>query len=279
MKREIQMMTRLFALVTLCFLAVPHQAWSMDVATVNGKAVTDKDMEDSLGGLNEGQRHGLLRDYNARRQVLNGLIDQELLDQEAKKEKLDQDDAFKSALENFKRQYLASQVLRKNLSGKVTEAAAKRFYEANKVRYSTEQVHAQHILVTDEAKAMEILKEAQQPNADFQALAEKYSKDPSVKNNRGDIGFFGRAGQMVPEFTNAAFAGKEGEIIGPVRTSYGYHIIKIVERKPGKVLEYSDVEGRVMTDLQAETTQKYMSNLRKEAKVSVDEKALQKMKD
>jgi peptidyl-prolyl cis-trans isomerase C len=271
------MMTRFFTLVTLAFLAVPSLAWSMDVATVNGKSVTDKDVEQSLGGMNDNQRHSLLRDYNARRQALNSVIDQELLDQEAKKEKMDQDDAFKTALDNFKRQYLASQVLRKNLSGKVTESAAKRFYEANKVRYSTEQVHAQHILVTDESKAMEILKMAQEPNADFQALAEKYSKDPSVKNNRGDIGFFGRGGQFVPEFTNAAFAAKEGEIIGPVRTSYGYHIIKIVDRKPGKILEYSDVEGRVMSDLQAETTQKYMENLRKEAKVSVDEKALQKM--
>jgi parvulin-like peptidyl-prolyl isomerase len=171
---------------------------------------------------------------------------------------------------------MANEVLRKNLSGKMSESAAKHFYNANKERYSTESVHAMHILVSDEGNALEILKMAKEPNADFQALAEKYSKDPSAKNNRGDLGFFGR-GQMVAEFTDAAFNGKEGEIVGPIRTSYGYHIIKIVEKKPGKVLEYSDVEGRVMSDLQAEVTQKYLEGLRKGSKISVDDKALQKM--
>jgi peptidyl-prolyl cis-trans isomerase C len=257
-------------------LAVPTMAWSMDIATVNGKTVTDKDMKEALSSMSEGQRRALMKDYNSRRQVINQMIDQELLEQEAQKEKLDQDAEFKAALDAFKHQYLANRVLRKNLSGKMTDAAAKHFYEANKTRYSTESVHAQHILVADESKAQEILAMAKAPGADFEALAEKYSKDPSAKNNRGDLGFFGR-GQMVAEFTDAAFAGKEGEIVGPIRTSYGYHIIKVIEKKPGKILEYSDVEGRVMSDMQAEVTQAYLDNLRKGAKISVDDKALQKM--
>jgi peptidyl-prolyl cis-trans isomerase C len=268
--------TRILALATLVAMAVPSMAWSMDIATVNGKTVTDKDMKEALSSMSEGQRRAMLKDYNSRRQVLNSMIDQELLEQEAQKEKLDQDAEYKAAFDAFKHQYMANRVLRKNLSGKMSESAAKHFYEANKTRYSTESVHAQHILVSDESKAQEILALAKAPGADFEALAEKYSKDPSAKNNRGDLGFFGR-GQMVPEFTEAAFAGKEGEIVGPVRTSYGYHIIKVVEKKPGKILEYSDVEGRVMSDLQQEVTQNYIENLRKSSKISVDDKALQKM--
>ena len=270
------MTTRIFAMATMVLVTIPSMAWSMEVATVNGKSVTDKDINEALSSFNEGQRHGLLKDYNSKRQILNSMIDQELLTQEAKKEKLDQDTEFNTALDAFKKQYLANRVLHKNLSSKVTDSAAKRFYENNKTRYSTEEVHAMHILVSDESKALEVMKQAKEPGADFQALAEKNSKDPSAKNNRGDLGYFGR-GQMVPEFTNAAFAGKEGEIVGPIRTSYGYHVIKIIEKKPGKILEFSDVEGRVKSDLQAEVTQTYLENLRKEAKISVDDKALQKM--
>lgn len=271
------MKVQYFAMATLALMVVPSLAWSMEtVATVNGKRLTDKDMVEALGSLNEGQRHSLMRDYNARKQILNGLIDQEVLTQEAGKEKLDQDAEYKAALEGFKKQYLANRVLRKNLSAKLSDSAAKHYYENNKERYSTEEVHAQHILVDSEEKAVELAQKAKEANADFQALAEKYSKDPSAKNNRGDLGFFAR-GQMVPEFTNAAFAGKDGQVIGPIRTSYGYHVIKVVEHKPGKILEFSDVEARVKSDLQTEVTKSYLENLRKEAKISVDDKALQKM--
>jgi peptidyl-prolyl cis-trans isomerase C len=262
--------------VAALLVMVPIQAWSMEVAKVNGKVLTDKDLLQALGTLNETQRKDVLDDPNSRRQVVNGLIEQELLAQEAEKEKLDQEDDYKIALAAFKKQFLSSRVLQKNLASKFTEAAAKRFYDQNKTRYSTEQVHAMHILVSDEQTANEVLKMAKAPNADFQALAEKYSKDPSAKNNRGDIGFFGRD-RMVPEFTNAAFEAKDGQIIGPIKTTYGYHIIKVIEKKSGKILEYSDVESRVKNDLQQELTARYLTRLRTQAKISVDDKALSKL--
>jgi peptidyl-prolyl cis-trans isomerase C len=257
-------------------IVLPVVAWSMEVAKVNGKTLTDKDMVDSLGTLNETQRKDVMNDPNSRHQVVNSLIDQELLAQEAEKEKLDQDDDYKMAIANFKKQYLSNRVLQRNLSAKFTDSAAKHFYQDNQDRYSTSQVHAMHILVGDETQAREILKMAKDPKNDFQALAEKYSKDPSAKNNRGDIGFFGRD-RMVPEFTSAAFDAKEGEIVGPIKTSYGYHIIKVIEKKVGKVLEYSDVEARVKNDLQTELTATYLRKLRAQAKVSIDDKALNKL--
>lgn len=270
------MKIKILAASALFLTTIPSAVFAMEVAHVNGTVLTDREVNSALNGLNEGQRKSVLRDENAKRQVLNTLIDQELLEQEAKKEKLDQDREFNAALETFKKEYLANRVLQKNIGPKLSESAAKKFYENNKLRYSTDQLHAMHILVSDESRAREILKMAQEPGADFQALAEKYSKDPSAKNNRGDIGFFGRA-QMVPDFTNPAFAAKDGEIIGPIRTSYGYHVIKVVERKAGNILEYSDVESRVKGDLQTQVTRTYLENLRKDAKVSVDDKALQKM--
>lgn len=247
-----------------------------DLAKVNGAAITDKDLRNALSGLNEGQRETVLRDMNSRRQVLNSLIDQEVLVGEAAKQKLDQDAEYKEALSQFRKQYLASRVLQKNLGTKMTEGAAKQYYETNKRYYSTDQVHAMHILVSDEGKAREVMEMAKAPKADFQALAEKYSKDPSAKNNRGDLGFFGRD-RMVDEFTEAAFAGKDGEIVGPVKTAYGYHIIKVIEKKLGKPMEYSEVELKVKNDLRQKLTENYISKLREQSKITVDEKALNKI--
>jgi len=263
---------QLLPAAVLVGLATVSISWSAtELAKVNGRAITDKDLTMALGGLNEGQRQNLLKDSNSKRQVLNGLIDQEILVQQAEKEKLDQDNEFKDALAAFRRQYLSNRLLQKALGDKLTESAAKKYYEAHKERFSTDQVHAQHILVQTEDQARDIIKKANTAGTDFQELAEKFSKDPSAKNNRGDLGFFGRD-RMVPEFTEAAFAGAENEIVGPVKTSYGYHVIKVIKKKKGKALEFSEVELNVQNQLRQELTQNYIAKLRQQAKVQISEK-------
>jgi peptidyl-prolyl cis-trans isomerase C len=262
-------------LILAAALLAGMTAWSMEVAKVNGKPVTDKDVAAALSNLNEGMRANVLKDPQSRRQVLGNVIEQELLIQEAEKEKLDQDAEYKDALAQFRRQFLSNRILSRNLASKVTAASAKKFYDKNKIRYTTDEVHAQHILVSDEQEAVTLLKQAKS-GGDFQALAEKYSKDPSAKNNRGDVGFFTRD-RMVPEFTNAAFAAKDGEIVGPVKTSYGYHIIKVLEHKVGKQLSYDEVESRVMNDMKQELITGYVNKLRDESKIQIDDKALEKM--
>jgi len=248
---------------------------STDLAKVNNRTISEAELGAALGGVNEGQRDALLMDPASRRQILNGLIDQELLVQEAEKEKLDQDGEFKDALNAFRKQFLASRLLQKKLSGQLTDQAAKKYYDAHKQRFSTDQVHAMHILVSTEEQAKDVLAKVNAPDADFQALAEKYSKDPSAKNNRGDLGFFGRD-RMVSEFTDAAFTGKENEIVGPVRTAYGYHIIKVIARKPGKPMSFGDVELKVQNELRGNLTQDYVNKLRKKAQVQVLDKITEK---
>jgi parvulin-like peptidyl-prolyl isomerase len=249
---------------------------AVEVAKVNGQSITDQDMRAALSNLNEGQRQEVLKDSNSKRQILGGLIDQEVLVDEATKEKLDQDAAYKDAVAAFRKQYLATRIMDKNLSTKLTEATAKKYYDLHKDRYSTDQVHVMHILVNDEETAREVAKLAKVENTDFQELADKYSKDPSAKNNRGDIGFIGRD-RFVPEFTEAAFDAKEGEIVGPIKTSYGYHVIKIIKKRPGKALEYGEVELKVKSDLRQVLAENYVANLRKTAKVKIDEQNLDKV--
>lgn len=90
------------------------------------------------------------------------------------------------------------------------------------------QVRAAHILVEREDKALELLGRIN-AGENFADLAKKFSKCPSGRQG-GDLGWFGR-GQMVKEFENAAFDGKKGAVVGPVRTEFGYHLIKILDQK------------------------------------------------
>lgn len=249
---------------------------SVELAKVNGKSISDNDLILSLSGLNEGQRANILKDSNTKRQILNSVIDQEVLVQEAEKQKLDQDQEYKDALVAFQKQYLSSKVLQRNLSSRLTDSAAKKFYDQNKnTKYNTDRAHVMHILVADEEQAKDLAKKAK-AGADFRELAEKFSKDTTVKRNGGDLGTIDRS-RMDLAFTNAAFGGKAGEIVGPVKTSYGYHVIKIIDKKLGKALEYSDVELRVKSELRNQMAQEYIGKLRAASKIQVNDKSVDKL--
>jgi peptidyl-prolyl cis-trans isomerase D len=142
-----------------------------------------------------------------------------------------------------------------------TELAA--FYQQNISQYQTPaQARASHILFkTDgkdekavQAKAEEVLKLAKAPGADFAGLAKKYSEDESNNTNGGDLDYFGR-GRMVPEFEQAAFAMKNGEISELVKTSFGFHIIKMVDNKPETTRPLAEVRTEIEDQLKWQKAQ------------------------
>ncbi len=133
---------------------------------------------------------------------------------------------------------------------KVSKSDVDAFYNEHLGQYTTpEQIRASHILLKTEgktdaevrAKAEQVLKEVKAPGADFAALAKKYSEDESNAAQGGDLDYFGR-GRMVPEFENAAFAMSAGQTSDLVKTPFGYHIIKVIDRKPAIVRATSDPE-------------------------------------
>jgi peptidyl-prolyl cis-trans isomerase D len=131
------------------------------------------------------------------------------------------------------------------------------FYNANLQQFSNpEQVHALHILLKTANKdaaavkkqAESVLKEAKAPGADFAALARKYSEDEASKNSGGDLNFFGR-GAMVKPFEDAAFALSPGQISDLVQTDYGYHVIKVLEKRPAGQRPLAEVKDQIAEQL------------------------------
>lgn len=264
--------------VLIAFILGGQALANVEVARVNGKPIFSSDMENALAGFNEGQRQSILGDLNSRRQVLQGLIDQEILVKAAERQKMDQDIEFKKAVNQFRRQYLAARLVQKHIAPKLTEATARKYYDSHRYLFSTDQIQVQHILVKDQKLANTLVAQARAPGADFMALAEKYSIDPTAKNNRGDIGIVTRDSPFVQDFKNVAFQTKTGEVSDPVRTDYGFHIIKVIDRKPGRILGYDEVEIKVKEIFKQELVKEYIYGMKRGSKVTVNEQALQRFK-
>ena len=144
----------------------------------------------------------------------------------------------------------------------VPQADLEAFYQQNLQQYQTPaQVRASHILLKLEGKdekqvqalAEEIAKKAK-AGADFAALAKQYSEDESNNTNGGDLDYFGR-GRMVAEFEQAAFAMKAGEISNPVKTAFGFHIIKVVDSKPDSTRPLAEVRAEIEEQLKWQKAQ------------------------
>lgn len=142
----------------------------------------------------------------------------------------------------------------------VTDEDIRRYYEENSEEFRREeQVRARHILLqvndnrTEERAEAELaeIRERVTRGEDFAVLAGEISDDPGSKNRGGDLGFFGR-GQMIPEFEEAAFGAEPGSIVGPIRTSFGYHLIQILEKQPAGEQPFEDVAQDIRVRLEGE---------------------------
>jgi parvulin-like peptidyl-prolyl isomerase len=186
----------------------------------------------------------------------------------------------------MQKMYLRAKVIEKKFpdTAQVTDQEVKEYYDKNREsKYSKPaMVKASHILIDTRGKneqekaeakkqAETLLADAKKPNADFAALARANSADPTAKNNGGDVGFFPRSGAMEEPFAAAAFALKKDEISDLVETQYGYHIIKLTDRKEPTTRPFDDAAAGIREALQREKVgaqmQKYAEELRKSAKI------------
>jgi peptidyl-prolyl cis-trans isomerase C len=280
MQRQVLMAAILLAGATggLCAAAEGPASGDADakrvVARVNQVEITYAEFQRRLEGLQ--QQRGPVRPEQFK-EVVHGMVQEEILLQDATTEGLDQEAAVKARLEQARRQVLIQTLLQRKViaQAQVTDEEARKMYEDNKPLFSTETMRVSHILLKTEAEAEAILKELQ-AGKDFAELAKANSQDTGSAEKGGDLGEL-RRGQAVQEFEEAAFRLKEGELSVVVKTQYGYHILKGGAHVTA-VEPFDEVKDRIRQSLvqqkQQETFMAFMADLEKKAKTEIFEDRL-----
>jgi peptidyl-prolyl cis-trans isomerase C len=209
--------------------------------------------------------------------VVEFLVERHLLAQLANKEGIAETDDYKRRLAAYQAKALRDSFLAQVISKEVTDDEVQKVYEeeAKKLK-ETERIRARHILVAseDEAKAVMVKLAAGEK---FEALAKQFSLDGS-KDYGGDLGYFS-APEMVPAFSKAAFALKSGEVSQPVKTEFGWHIIRLEDRKQGVAQPFDQVQSAIRNVLVRQKVQAKLAGLKDIAKVEIVDPDLQKVAD
>lgn len=228
------------------------------VARINDETISKEDL------------YNLLVEQNGQA-ALDALIDQSIIKQEAAKQKIviseqtidkemeeleqsyGSEEEFNTALatygttlEKVKEDLAVSLMVEKLLEPEIsiTEEEIKTYFEEHKEEFATaEKVKASHILTASEEEAKKV-KEKLDAGEDFATLAKEYSTDTATSEQGGDLGLFAK-GDMVAEFEEVAFSLEAGSISAPVKTEYGYHIIKVVEKQAAKEANYEDSKAEI----------------------------------
>jgi peptidyl-prolyl cis-trans isomerase C len=264
----------LFGTIMLALLLMAPAAMAQDkvVAKVNGKNLTESDLKYAEAEI--GADIGNLPELTRRRVLIEYLIENQLFADAAETQKLASGAAFDERLQYWRRRALRETYFDTSVKSSVSEAEAKKLYDGQVAQIAQnkaeEEVKASHILVKEEAKAKEIAATLK-PGDDkaFAEAAKANSLDPGSKEDGGSLGYFGK-GQMVPQFEEAAFKLQKGEISAPVQSQFGWHIIKVDDRraKPApKIPEFAEVKDRIMASLMHKKAQETLEGLRAKAQL------------
>jgi peptidyl-prolyl cis-trans isomerase C len=247
----------------IALLATPVRADDKVLAKVNGAEIKQSDVamaEEELAP-SLAQMDPAAKGEN----VLSFLIDMKIVSKAAEDKKIADTDEFKRRAAFTRNRLLMDSLLASEGKAATTDEAMKKVYEeASKQIAGEQEVHARHILVEteDEAKAV---KAELDKGADFAELAKKKSKDPGASDG-GDLGFFTKE-QMVPEFSAVAFSLEPGKISDPVKSQFGWHIIKVEEKRNRKPPEFDQVKAQIETYVTRKAQAEYVGKLREAAKI------------
>jgi peptidyl-prolyl cis-trans isomerase C len=252
-------------LAVLLMAGQPLHAQDADpvIAKVNGAEIHQSDLavaEEELGpSLQQ------MDPATRRENLISFLIDMKIVAKAAEDKKVGDSADFKKKLAFARDRLLMDNILNTEGKAAVTDDAMKKVYEDATKQVSGEQeVHARHILVPTEEEAKAIVEELKK-GADFAELAKKKSKDPGAADG-GDLGFFTKE-QMVPEFSAAAFALEPGKISDPVKSQFGWHVIKVEEKRDRKPPPFDQVKPQIETFVVRKAQSDYVTKLREAAKI------------
>src|ERR1700694_677397 len=260
--------TGCLALALLAGLPVRAQDANPVLAKVNGAEIRQSDV--ALAEEELGPSLAQMDPATKKDNVLSFLIDMKIVAKAAEDKKVENNEDFKKRLTFTRNRLLLDSLLATEGKAATTDEAMKKVYEeASKQITGEQEVHARHILVETEDEAKAVAEELKK-GADFAELAKKKSKDPGASDG-GDLGFFTKD-QMVPEFSNVAFALEPGKISDPVKSQFGWHIIKVEEKRARKAPDFEQVKGQIETYVPRKAQADYVAKLREAAKVERTDK-------
>ncbi len=264
--------------LALTSAAAPLTAIAEDkvVATIDGKPITEGDL--AVAESEIGSDMGTMPADQKRTSLLEFLIDNQLFAEAAETEKLNEGPDFQTRLNYLKRRALRELYFDKVIKASVSDADARKVYDEQvKLLKPEEEVSARHILVDTEAEA-KALKEKIDKGADFAQLAKENSKDPGSKDDGGNLGYFGH-GQMVPQFEEVVFKLKKGEVSDPVKTQFGWHLVKREDRRVKQPPAFEIVKDRIIQSMLLKKAQQTAVALRTKARIDIVDPQIKKAVD
>ncbi len=242
----------------------PPPASGKVVARVNDIPITEKEVQLATEDL--GERLAQLPDDRKRDEVINYLVDLKLGAKAAADAKVADTPDFAARLAYYREKVLLDEYLTGTGKKAVTEEAAKKLFDdTTKAMAPEEEAHARHILVEteDQAKAVE---ERLKKGEDFAKVAADVSKDPGSGKEGGDLGWFTKD-RMVPEFAEAAFKLQKGQVSDPVKSQFGWHVIKLEEKRTKPLPDFAAVKPQIDQYLERKAQQDVVLALREKAKI------------
>lgn len=242
------------------------------VARVNGSEITEAEL--AFAEAEVGAEIAGLPVESRRRVLVEYLVEAHLFAEAATKNQLGAGKDFEDRLAYYKLRALRDTFYEKKIREAVTEAQAKAAYEEQIAKLTPEpEVRARHILVKTEQEAKDLVKQLK-GGADFTELAKKSSDGPSAQTG-GDLGYFSR-GQMVKPFEDAAFALQKGQISEPVQTEFGWHVIKVEDKRNRPLPSFEEVKDQLLASLIQNKLKTVVQDLRSTAKVEIVDPELKK---
>jgi peptidyl-prolyl cis-trans isomerase C len=248
------------------------------IAEYQGTQFTEADLVDAVARLNSRARRTLSDNEDRMRQFVENHIVSQLIFEEGRKKNFDQDPEIRQQIAELERHLVVQRVMQEQQAAPVEDADVKAYYDANQAEFSSDRVHAAHILVAEEDLAREVHEKLKKDSSQFAELAKEHSVDRSNSQRGGDLGFFGK-GRMVKEFEEAAFAlTEDGQISDPIQTRFGWHIIQRVAREDGSVKPFEEVQNqikvRLVSEKRRERTQAFLDALKNDAGLVIHDEAL-----
>jgi len=242
----------------------PARADDSVVAKINGKEIRDSDL--ALAEAEVGPQLAHMPAVNRRRVLLEYVIENRLFADAADGASLTSGPEFEQRLAYWTMRAKRDAYFEKTVKGEISDGVLMGIYE-DKVKMipPQEEVEARHILVDSEDKAKEVEAKISK-GEDFGKLAEEYSSDPGSKADGGKLGYFSK-GQMVKEFEDAAFALKTGEVSAPVKSKFGWHIIKVDNRRTKEPPKFEEVKDQILSGMVQQKGQQVAQGLRDKANI------------